>query len=74
MIRYGGGPVGLKTIAVSVSEEGDTIEEVYESFLIQGDTWIKHLVEELPQSWHMNISDIMQKQDSKKDSFKGVSI
>ena len=35
IIRYGGGPIGLKTIAVSVSEEEDTIEEVYESFLIQ---------------------------------------
>lgn len=35
IIRYNGGPVGLKTIAVSVSEEEDTIEEVYESFLIQ---------------------------------------
>ncbi|MCC6324722.1 MAG: Holliday junction branch migration DNA helicase RuvB [Candidatus Brocadia sp.] len=34
LIRYGG-PVGLKTIAVSVSEEEDTIEEVYESYLIQ---------------------------------------
>ncbi|MEK6559926.1 MAG: Holliday junction branch migration DNA helicase RuvB, partial [Planctomycetota bacterium] len=34
VIRYGGGPIGLKTIAVSVSEEEDTIEEVYESFLI----------------------------------------
>ena len=27
VIRYGGGPIGLKTIAVSVSEEEDTIEE-----------------------------------------------
>ncbi|MDN3512987.1 MAG: Holliday junction branch migration DNA helicase RuvB [Candidatus Brocadia sp.] len=35
VIRYAGGPVGLKTIAISVSEEEDTIEEVYESFLIQ---------------------------------------
>lgn len=35
IIRYDGGPVGLKTIAVSVSEEEDTIEEVYEAFLIQ---------------------------------------
>lgn len=34
LIRYSG-PVGLKTIAVSVSEEEDTIEEVYESYLIQ---------------------------------------
>lgn len=35
IIRYGGTPVGLKTIAVSVSEEEDTIEDVYESYLIQ---------------------------------------
>jgi len=35
ILRYGGGPVGLKTIAVSVHEQEDTIEEVYESFLIQ---------------------------------------
>lgn len=32
---HGGGPVGLKTIAVSVGEEEDTVEEVYEPFLIQ---------------------------------------
>lgn len=33
--HYGGGPVGLGTIAVVVGEEPDTIEEVYEPFLIQ---------------------------------------
>jgi Holliday junction DNA helicase RuvB len=32
--KYGGGPVGLSTIAVSVGEEPDTIEEAYEPFLI----------------------------------------
>ena len=32
---YGGGPVGLTTIAVSVGEEPGTLEEVYEPFLIQ---------------------------------------
>jgi Holliday junction DNA helicase RuvB len=31
---YGGGPVGLNTIAVAVGEEGNTLEEVYEPFLI----------------------------------------
>lgn len=35
IIRHGGGPVGVKTIAVSVGEEKETIEEVYEPFLIQ---------------------------------------
>jgi Holliday junction DNA helicase RuvB len=34
--KHGGGPIGLKTIAVTVGEEEDTIEEVYEPFLIQG--------------------------------------
>jgi len=36
IIKHGGrGPVGLKTVAVSVNEQEDTIEEVYEPFLIQ---------------------------------------
>jgi Holliday junction DNA helicase RuvB len=33
--KYQGGPVGLNTIAVAVGEESDTIEEMYEPFLIQ---------------------------------------
>jgi Holliday junction DNA helicase RuvB len=33
--KFGGGPVGLNTIAVAVGEEPDTLEEVYEPFLIQ---------------------------------------
>jgi Holliday junction DNA helicase RuvB len=33
--KFGGGPVGLNTIAVAVGEEPGTIEEVYEPFLIQ---------------------------------------
>jgi Holliday junction DNA helicase RuvB len=33
--KYDGGPVGLDTLAASVSEEKDTIEDVYEPFMIQ---------------------------------------
>ncbi len=33
--KFGGGPVGVATIAVAVGEEAQTIEEVYEPFLIQ---------------------------------------
>jgi Holliday junction DNA helicase RuvB len=33
--RFGGGPVGLSTLAVSVSEETETVEDVYEPFLLQ---------------------------------------
>ncbi len=32
--KFGGGPTGLSTLAVSVGEEPDTIEEAYEPFLI----------------------------------------
>ena len=33
--RFGGGPVGLSTLAISVSEPTETVEDVYEPFLIQ---------------------------------------
>ena len=33
--KFGGGPVGIGTLAVSVGEEPDTIEEVYEPYLMQ---------------------------------------
>ncbi len=33
--KFDGGPVGLKTLSASVGEETDTIEEVYEPFLMQ---------------------------------------
>lgn len=33
--KYSGGPVGVNTIAASIDEEPDTIEEVYEPYLIQ---------------------------------------
>ena len=33
--RFSGGPVGLSTLAVAVGEEADTIEDVYEPYLLQ---------------------------------------
>jgi len=33
--QFNGGPVGLSTLAISVSEQTETIEDVYEPFLIQ---------------------------------------
>ena len=33
--RFGGGPVGLSTLAISVGEPAETVEDVYEPFLIQ---------------------------------------
>jgi Holliday junction DNA helicase RuvB len=35
IVRFGGGPVGLSTLAVAVGEEPDTIEDVYEPYLLQ---------------------------------------
>ncbi len=42
--RFGGGPVGLSTLAVAVSEESDTIEDVYEPYLLQ-----RGLIERTPR-------------------------
>ena len=33
--KFKGGPVGITTLATAVSENGETLEEVYEPFLIQ---------------------------------------
>ncbi len=33
--KFGGGPVGIETVAAAISEEKDSIEDVYEPFLIQ---------------------------------------
>jgi Holliday junction DNA helicase RuvB len=33
--RFGGGPVGLSTLAIAVSEEPETVEDAYEPFLLQ---------------------------------------
>ncbi|MCX7979081.1 MAG: Holliday junction branch migration DNA helicase RuvB, partial [Bdellovibrionaceae bacterium] len=34
-LKYSGGPVGIETLAAALSEESDTLEEVYEPFLLQ---------------------------------------
>jgi Holliday junction DNA helicase RuvB len=34
-VKFAGGPVGLSTLAIAVGEERDTIEEVYEPYLLQ---------------------------------------
>ena len=33
--KFNGGPVGLETLAASISEEADTIMDVYEPYLLQ---------------------------------------
>src|SRR5208337_551756 len=33
--KFGGGPVGVETLAAAIGEEPDTIEEVYEPYLLQ---------------------------------------
>ena len=33
--KFGGGPVGLDTLAAAINEDNNTIEDVYEPFLIQ---------------------------------------
>ena len=33
--KFGGGPVGLSTLAIAVGEETETVEDAYEPFLLQ---------------------------------------
>ena len=33
--KFGGGPVGLSTLAVAIGEEADTVEDVFEPYLLQ---------------------------------------
>lgn len=33
--KFGGGPVGLEAVAVTIGEESETVEEVYEPYLVQ---------------------------------------
>jgi Holliday junction DNA helicase RuvB len=33
--RFGGGPVGLETLAATIGEDAQTIEDVYEPYLLQ---------------------------------------
>lgn len=35
ILKFGGGPVGLDTLAAAIGEDAGTIEDVYEPFLIQ---------------------------------------
>jgi holliday junction DNA helicase RuvB len=35
ILKYAGGPVGLDTLAATIGEETDTIEDVYEPYLLQ---------------------------------------
>ena len=35
LVKYRGGPVGMNTIAASICEEPETIEEAYEPYLLQ---------------------------------------
>jgi holliday junction DNA helicase RuvB len=43
-VKFGGGPVGLSTLAAAVGEEQDTIEDVYEPYLLQ-----RALIERTPR-------------------------
>ena len=65
--KFDGGPVGLSTLAASVSEEKDTIEDVYEPFLM-----LKGLLQRTPRGRivteraykHLGISAPNKKQDT----------
>ena len=44
---YGGGPVGLSTLSVNIGEETETVEDMYEPYLIQKVSLNEHHEDEL---------------------------
>ena len=53
--KFGGGPVGLGTIATAVSEDTGTIEEVYEPFLIKEGFLKRTPADAKPPNWPIRI-------------------
>ena len=54
-VRFAGRPVGLSTLAVSVGEEPETVEDVYEPFLLQAGLIMRTPGEGLPRRMPMSI-------------------
>jgi Holliday junction DNA helicase RuvB len=52
--RFGGGPVGLSTLAISIGEQTETVEDVYEPFLIQEGLLVRTPRGRvaMPAAWH----------------------
>ena len=53
--KFDGGPVGLDTMAAATGEEADTIEDVYEPYLIQLGFYKKHQGAERLHYLHIGI-------------------
>lgn len=58
---YHGGPIGLSTLAVNIGEERETVEDMYEPYLIQKDLSNERRGAVWQHRWLMNISIILIK-------------
>ncbi|MBD3300075.1 MAG: Holliday junction branch migration DNA helicase RuvB [Candidatus Moranbacteria bacterium] len=65
--KFDGGPVGISTLAAATNEERDTVEEIYEPYLLKigflqrtprGRVATKHAYEHLQLEWEKNALDI----------------
>lgn len=69
--KFSGGPVGIETIAVALSEDADTVADVYEPYLIQSGFMARtprgRIVTELAYK-HLNIP-VPKKNNSQKELF-----
>jgi len=59
--KYDGGPVGLGTLAATLAEEEDALEEVYEPFLIQIGFLDRTRVAASPRALRMNTSALQRR-------------
>ena len=53
--QFGGGPVGLSTLAISVSEQTETVEDVYEPFLIQQGLLVRTPRGRVARAWEHSV-------------------
>ena len=61
--KFGGGPVGIKTIAVAVGEDEGTIEELYEPILYKRAFCPARPEEESPRRWRINTLGYLFRED-----------
>jgi Holliday junction DNA helicase RuvB len=65
IVNYSGGPVGSETLAISIGEAVDTLEDVYEPYLIQ-----KGLIQRTPRgrtATHLAYQHLDMKQKERED-------
>ena len=66
--HFGGGPVGLETLAVSIGEDAGTLEDVYEPYLVQNGLILRTQEDGWHPIWHTAISESKSRKIKKQNA------